>query len=308
MLSRVADRLYWLARYLERAESVARLTASYSQFVLDAPSGSELGWDVLIKIIDAEPAFHKRYKNSTERNVNKFMLDDVVNGGSIRTSLQKARENIRTSRDVLPGELWEMVNELYWYVDDNAKAAAQRQSRFKFLDEVIARNLQINGVLATSLARDDAFRFLKFGQLMERSDMTSRVVDIGAAAIIGKRTTHAAAYPQLWNNLLKSLSATSAYQRAVGPIVEANEVINFVFKDESFPRSLHFCMRSIADTLCVLKKSAPVLAPVQSISQTLSSFDASTIEMHDLHSIIDDIQRGIINTHNAAFNAWFATA
>lgn len=305
MLSRVADRLYWLARYLERSECTARLLAAYSEFVLDAPSGSELGWDVLVRIIEAEPAFNKRYKLSNERNVIKFMLVDEINIGSIYNCSSNARENNRTSRGVLPGELWEIINELYLFVADNVRQSIDRKARFNFLEEFIARNQQINGMVATTLARDDVFRFLKFGQLIERSDMTTRIIDVGTAAISGKQSQPELALPQLWSSILKSLSALGSYQREVGPIVESEDVINFVLRSDVFPRSLSFCMRSVTEVLKPLRKSEDVIAPIQAISEKLEEFSAGDIDMPGLHAFIDDVQAELIATHNAAFEHWF---
>ncbi|MBT8139722.1 MAG: alpha-E domain-containing protein [Gammaproteobacteria bacterium] len=305
MLSRVADRLYWLARYLERSECTARLLAAYSQLILDAPTGLELGWDVLVRIIDAEPAFNKRYKLRSERNVIKFIMADEKNIGSIQNSILNARENNRTSRAVLPGELWEIINELQLFVAGNVSQSIDRKARFAFLDDLTARHQQINGLVASTLARDDVFRFLKFGQLMERCDMTTRVIDVGTAAIRGMPKHRELAIPHLWSTVLKSLSALGAYQREVGPLVESEEVINFVLCSDVFPRSLSFCMLSVTEVLKPLRDSAAVTAPLQATSSELEKFDASKIDMPGLHMFIDEIQAQLIATHNAAFEHWF---
>lgn len=308
MLSRVANRLYWLSRYLERAECTARLLASYSQFVLDAPSGSELGWDVLVRIIEADDVFAKRFKQKSERNVIKFMLIETKNTGSIYNSLTLARENNRTTRGVLPGELWELINELYWFVAENVNDSIDRKARFHFLEEIIARNQQINGLVSTSLARDDVFRFLKFGQLIERCDMTTRIIDVGTAAIRGKQAQEEIAIPQLWTSILKSLSALGSYQREIGPIVTSEEVINFVMRSEAFPRSLHYCMSSMLETLKPLKNSAGTIAPIQSVVDKLDSFIADDTDMPGLHDFIDLIQARLIETDNEAFKTWYSVA
>ena len=107
MLSRVADRLYWMARYLERAEDTARLVSAYNHLVMDIPRGAELGWDVLIRILDADPLFHARPRAANEQNVLRFLIADADNPCSITHSIRAARGNVRTTRDVLPEETWE---------------------------------------------------------------------------------------------------------------------------------------------------------------------------------------------------------
>ena len=218
MLSRVAERLYWMARYLERAEDTARLISAYSHLILDIPRGVEPGWDVLIDTLDAGSAFRERYRKSSERNVVKFLLADKDNPSSIRNSVSLARENVRTTRDVLPAQAWELVNELFLYANEAAEESLARSPRFQFLETVIARNQQINGLILTSVSRDHSLWFIKLGQFMERADMTSRIVDVATAAIGFSSTETVPDVPLLWANLLKSLSATAAYRRQVGPI------------------------------------------------------------------------------------------
>ena len=119
LLSRVADRLYWMARYMERAEDTARVTQAYTHLVMDIPEGTELGWDVLVHILDGQPAFENQYRAYNEQNVLKFLIADEDNFGSIRQSVKAARENVRTTRDQIPTDAWEVINELYRYILEN---------------------------------------------------------------------------------------------------------------------------------------------------------------------------------------------
>jgi len=110
MLSRSAERLYWLARYLERTENTARLISVYMNLLLDLPYGVEAGWRNLLNICGAEAAFFQRYKAPNEHNTTRFLITDTNNPGSLVSSLSYARENIRTSRDLMPDEAWQQVN------------------------------------------------------------------------------------------------------------------------------------------------------------------------------------------------------
>ena len=147
MLSRVAERLYWMARYLERAEDTARLTQSFNHLIMDIPAGSEPGWDILVRILDAEPVFGENHRAFNEQNVLKFLIADEENAGSIHFCIKAARENVRTTRDVLPEEVWEHVNELYLFSMEHAAKSVGRRTRHAFLEQVVTRCQMINGLL-----------------------------------------------------------------------------------------------------------------------------------------------------------------
>ena len=112
MLSRVAENLYWLARYLERAENTARLIRSYNHLIMDIPKGTEPSWMILVDILDAQSEFEVRYQQRNELNVHKFLVTGANATSSIRFAINRARDNLRITRDVLPEEAWEQINEL----------------------------------------------------------------------------------------------------------------------------------------------------------------------------------------------------
>lgn len=305
MLSRVAERLYWMARYLERAEDAARLISAYNHLILDIPKGAEPGWGVLLRTIDAEPEFATRYKLATEKNIIKFLLSDANNPNSIRHAIKAARENVRTTRDVLPSQAWELMNEYYLYVDQTALPAVARRNRFEFLEGVIGRNQQLNGLIQTTVTRDHGIWFMHLGQLIERSDMTSRILDVGTAAITARDELQISALPLLWSNLLSSLSATSAYRRWIGPVVDAPDVINFVLKADRFPRSIIYCINAIEETFGQLKAPPGMFRSLRSIARTVSRFDTDASSLDSLHSFIDEFQVEWADVHEAISETWF---
>lgn len=305
MLSRVASRLYWMARYLERAEDTARLTAAYHHLIMDIPRGSELGWDTLIRILDAEPMFQSRPRQANEQNVLRFLIADMDNPCSIPTAIKSARENVRTTRDVLPEETWELVNELHLYAQEMADKSVGRRNRQAFLEEIVTRCQMINGSLFSTLCRDHAYRFIKLGSLLERSDMTTRIVDVGAGEIMGRDGTFAAMDPLLWGSLLKALSATGAYRRMIGPLVEKGQVVDFVLKEPSLPRSVNFCLRGVREELKPLKHNEDVLRLLDRARRKLARFDAEEASREKVHIFIDDFQVLLSDIHRAISSAWF---
>ena len=137
MLSRVAERTYWAARYLERIENTVRLISVYDKLMYDLPTSVGIGWYNLITINSAEEAFDERYKVQDERNVIKFLLSEENNPVSVVSNLRFARENLRTTRDVIPAQSWVMINELNLFVTENLQQGINRSQRFNFLNGVI---------------------------------------------------------------------------------------------------------------------------------------------------------------------------
>jgi len=219
MLSRVAERLYWMARYLERAEDTARLTKAYTHLIMDIPAESQPGWDILVRILDAQTSFSEHHRACNEQNVLKFLIADEENPGSVHYCIRAARENVRTTRDVLPEEVWEHVNGLYLFSQEHAAKSVGRRNRHQFLDQVITRCQMISGLLMSTLCRDHAYRFIKLGALLERADMTTRIIDVGAGALLGNERLNKAVDPLIWACLLQSLSAMGTYRRTIGPLV-----------------------------------------------------------------------------------------
>ena len=183
MLSRVAERLYWMSRYLERTEDTARVVSAYNHLIMDIPKGAEPGWDIMVQILDAQPHFEQRFRSVNEQNVLKLLVADTKAPCSIPYSIQMVRENVRTTRDVLPEETWELVNELSLFAQESAPNSVGRRNRHDFLAEVISRCQTINGLLLSSLSRDHAHSFTKLGRLLECADMATRMIDVGAGDI-----------------------------------------------------------------------------------------------------------------------------
>lgn len=308
LLSRVASRLYWMARYLERAEDTARLTQAYTHLVMDIPRGADLGWDILVKILDGEPIFEKRYRAYNENNVLSFLIADEDHPGSIHQSVRFARENVRTTRDVLPEEVWEHVNELYLFTRKSAESSVGRRNRHQFLDEVQARCQAINGLIITTMCRDNAYRFISIGNRLERADMTSRIIDAGAGALLDSDRRNVTVDPLLWGSLLQSLSALSTYWRQVGPMPEAIPAVNLLLHEATFPRSLRYCLAGLRKELAQLKNHGPALRHLDRARRRLRRFDDKAASREELHEFIDKLQLDLNKLGTSINDTWFPPA
>ena len=305
LLSRVAERLYWLARYLERTENTARLIKSYNNLIMDIPIGTEPSWMILVDILDERNRYSKIFRNENEQNVHKFLVEKPSVTCGIHYSIAQARENMRTTRDVLPEEAWEYTNGLFLYSSENRTKHSRRQSRLAYLDEIIQRCQMISGLIDSTLPRDNAYHFIKIGCLLERADMTARIIDVGAGDIIDREGINDAIDPILWGSLLEALSAKSAYRKAVSPIVEKNPIVDFLFKAESFPRSIYFCLRKISIEIGDKPNRQSVTKLLRSSMRKLRKFDASTLTTEQLHEFIDKFQIFLIALNKEFYSSWF---
>lgn len=305
MLSRVAQRVYWMARYIERAEDTARLVLAYNHLVLDIPQGSQPGWEILVRILDADPVFDDWFRVRNEQNVLRLLIGEADAPCSIPYAVNAARENVRTTRDVIPDEVWELVNELYLFTSDVAEKSVGRRNRRAYLEELIQRCQVINGVLRSTLCRDHTYRFIKIGQLLERADMTTRIVDVGATDFLDREGAGHGIEHLLWGTLLRSLSALGAYRRLIGPQVEKNDAVDFVFMEQSFPRSVRFCIRGIREELRQLTNNADALRATERSRRKLRRFSAIEMDQASLHKYIDELQVIINGLHGAIDETWF---
>lgn len=307
MLSRVAERIYWAARYLERIENTVRLIGVYDKLMFDLPRSIGLGWYNLITINSADEAFMERYKNQDERNVVKFLLGDDTNYSSVASSLKFARENLRTTRDVIPAECWEMINELHLFVVENLQQGINRSQRYNFLDGVIQSCQQIQGLLMGTMPRDVVWYFMKLGRNIERADMTTRILDAGVRAQMHVWGDEDAINSQqiIWGNVLRSLGADQSYRRTVRASVKSELVAQYIIEDPSFPRTITYCLSAIIDGLEHLPKNDAVLKEVKAIQKAL----IKTVDYSDLgepmKDYLNDMQLDIASIHSRISQNWF---
>ncbi|SEP00004.1 alpha-E domain-containing protein [Aquisalimonas asiatica] len=305
MLSRVAERVYWMGRYLERAESMARLVSAHSNEVMDLPVSMRGGWESLADITGARDAFAGHYKNYDERNVVKFLLADTFNPGSVLTSVRAARENVRTTRELLPTEAWEDMNRLYLYVRDHVQRSLARRHRFEFLHTVVFRCQQISGALAGTMSHDSAYDFVRLGQSLERADMTTRIVDSAVAVLMPREDIPEEYANVLWVHVLKSLSAYQMYRQHVHPRVVSHDVVRFLLQDTPFPRSVDHNITVAEACIQALPRNEATLRRVGRLQRRINEAEPRDMSMDDLHAYIDVLQAGIGEIHEQLTSTWF---
>ena len=202
MLSRVAENIYWMARYIERAENIARLINVNTNLLLDLPKSANVGWLPIIEILGSEQLFNEQYDSTDERNVLRYIISDQKNPGSIVSSLNFARENARTIRDIIPRESWERINNLFMIAKGNAQSGIARKHRYEYLSSVILGAQTITGQLAGTMLHDVGYDFLRMGRNLERTDMTTRIIDVRSGDLLEHEHEALTPYESIqWRNI-----------------------------------------------------------------------------------------------------------
>ena len=312
MLARVAENLYWMARFLERAENTARLINSTTHVLLDLPEGATFGWVNLTEIAGMDDLFTQNYPEANEESIMRFLIEDASNPGSIFSCIQYARENTRTLREVLPAEMWERVNSLYLYVRDNAHiACSSRRERYMVLNEIIQQRHAIVGLFAGAMAHDVAYQLIKLGRNIERADMTTRILDLHSAIIFPDESViQEALMERIWMSTLDSLSSYQSYRRLISMHVRSDAAISFLLQDMRFPRSVAFCLSEIESCFKQMPKSQQLQQLTTQLRHKIAQYVTDKLDAIALHEHLDLLQIELGEIHESLlqnyFHAWQA--
>lgn len=308
MLSRVAEQLYWFARYIERAENTARMINVNTNLLLDLPRTREFGWEPLIKISGDEELFAELYDTPDERDVIKFLASDTRNPSSILSCLFYARENLRTTRDIVPREAWELVNDLSLFIKNDTTNNLSRRRRYSFLKTIIGGSHQITGLLSGTMNHDQGYDFVRIGRNLERADMTTRLVDVRSDDLL---LDHEGLTPYTniqWVSVLKSLTAYQMYRQYMKLRVRGAQVLQFLLQTEEFPRSFAHCLLHVQLCLENLPECDSLLRQVMSLRRNIK--DADVVDLatagEGLHSYIDSLQAQLAGLHDAISARYFS--
>lgn len=306
MLSRVGERIFWLARYLERVENMARLVNVHTALLMDLPQHRDINWFTLVTIFDAKDAYFERHDWVNEYDTMHFLLADTSYGGSLVNSLLSLRENARTSLDVLPEILWEQVNELHLLVKGELSSVGNRRRRQKLLLAITERCLCMWGIIANHMSRNFAYDFLLVGKYLERADMTSRILEMTSMLVVDSRSEASKQYEGiLWATLLRALSAQQMYIQADSSSLKADRVLTFLITDTTFPRSLSFAVNALGNYLKYLPRAEEVLSKQNRILKDLQQYDASQQPATMIQSLMDELQVRLNDLNADIAGNWF---
>jgi uncharacterized alpha-E superfamily protein len=248
MLSRTANHLYWMARYIERAENMARIldvTANMAMVPNAALSEAAL-WQPALEISGNADDFKERFSDYTASNVIHFLAMDPENPSSIYSALYSARENARAVRVAMTSETWENINALWLEFSQFEGKDLALDGLREFCDWVKARSHLFRGVSFGTMLRDDAFQFLRLGTFIERADNTARLLDVKYHLLLPKEEEVGGGVDYYeWSAVLRSVSAFQAYQKVFNDTIQPWRVAELLVLRKDMPRSLHACFTEI---------------------------------------------------------------
>lgn len=308
MLSRVADSVFWLNRYVERAENVARFVDVSQSMSL----GGSPQWAALVFASGDEELFDEHYQECTASNVLQFLLFDERNSNSILSCLIKARENARTIREILSVSLWEAINRFYLRVREAAKSPdAILQNPAAFLERVKRFCHEVIGVTEATMSHGEAWHFARIGRILERADKTSRILDVKYFTLLPDVSRVGSAFDVLqWSALLESTSALHMYRKRFGRIAPKS-VAEFLLLDAHFPRSVRFCVSQAETSLRKITGNlhGSANSPAETLSYNLharlQSAKIDDIVNFGMHEFIDDFQQNLNEIGAAMHHGFF---
>ncbi|MGD2063839.1 MAG: alpha-E domain-containing protein [Nitrospirota bacterium] len=312
MLSRVADSLYWMSRYLERAENVARFIGVNLNLILDLPEEFGEQWAPLVNITGDHDLFARRHDVPSRENVMHFLTFDRENPNSILSSVLRARENARSVREIISSEMWEQANRFYFLVKGAAADPSVIDNPHDFYTAVKMASHLFDGITEATMSHGEAWHFLQVGELLERADKTSRILDVKYFILLPDAKAVGTTIDNIqWAALLKSASALEMYRKHSKQI-SPSKVADFLVLNRDFPRSVHSCLGRAAHSLHAVTGS-PLDAFSNKAEKTLGRLLAELnytqideIIAAGLHEFLDGLQTRLNWIDDAIFETFFA--
>lgn len=262
MLSRVANSLYWMSRYIERAENVARLLDVNLQLMLDFVNLDDQQlkehWLPILRSAGDEETFFRYHSEANSQTVTEFMTFSEHNPNSVLSCLFSARENARQIRDQISLEMFEALNECYLFLKSKNAREVWETGAHDFYEQIKKYSHLFQGLTDSTFLRNEGFEFIQFGKFLERADKTTRILDLKYHILLPSVTEVGGAIDAAqWQAVLRSASALEAYRRFHVADILPQKVAEFLIFSESFPRSILFCLERLDHYLHLLSDTAP---------------------------------------------------
>jgi len=318
LLSRVADAVYWMARYIERAENVARYIGVNLNLQLDLPGDPSQHWQSLIDTSGDGADFLKRYGEpsegaltangapgfATQATVVDFLTFDTENPNSIFSCMRSARENARSVRETISSEMWEQVNDMYLHMASR-KLAPGAEWLPEFFRQLRMSSHLFQGITDATMTHNEAWHFVRLGRKLERADKTSRILDVKYFMLLPSLSDVGTPYDDIhWSAVLKSVSGLEMYRKKYGRL-EPRDIVNFLVMDRDFPRAIHYCITRADASLRAITGTEPGTFhyPSERLMGLLrSDLDFTPVDQilnNGLHGYLDALQQKVNEIDNA---------
>lgn len=312
MLSRVADSIYWMNRYIERAENVARFIDVNLTLMLDMPMGQPEQWEPLVLTTGDRDLFASHYGKATAEDVMSFLSFDSRNPNSILSCVFAARENARSIREIISSEMWEHINAFY-HATREAEQNFVLSKPHEFFSEVKNASHLFAGIMAATMTHNEGWHFGQIGRYLERADKTSRILDVKYYILLPTVGHIGSTLDEVhWMALLKSASAYEMYRKRGRHRITPDGVVEFMVLERDFPRSVQFCLINAEQSLHAITgtPSGTWSNPVdRMLGRLRSELDYTTVDevIHEgLHEFLDGLQTELNQIDGQIFETFFA--
>ncbi len=312
MLSRVAESIYWLSRYVERAENVARFIDVNLHLGLDSGAGGYQQWQPLVDTTGDHDAFERRYPEASQTNVIQFLTFDATNPNSILACLRSARENARGMREIISSDMWLQLNKFYLMVQSAADDPRSFRAPYDFFHEVKTASQSFTGITDATMTHGEAWHFGRLGRMLERADKTSRILDVKYFILLPSVDQVGTPIDDIqWAALLRSASAFEMYRKEHGRI-SPRGVVDFLLLNPQFPRAIRFCLRVARDSFHAISGTPSGTfrhSPEKLLGQLCSDLAYATVD--DIigrgpHEYLDELQKKMNQVGTGIFDTFFA--
>ena len=297
MLSRVADTLYWMSRYVERAEDVTRILTVNFHSLLDAKvQETEDAWRPIISITGDEPFFTNYFDEYNARTVSEFLLWHPENPNAVTTCIRLARENARSVREQISSEMWEHLNRLYFLVRDLKREISAR-GPYDFFDQIRQGSQAFQGITNETMAHGEAYEFIQLGKHLERADKTVRIIDVKYAAV-----NSLSEGPDVSLQLIAMLRSCSAFEafRKQASQLNSTRVAEFLLFSQEFPRAVSYCLQRALRSVNAIFGDVPSQRHLRSPQRALGRIcsELGYLEINDvldqnMHPYLDRLLTGL---------------
>jgi uncharacterized alpha-E superfamily protein len=295
LLSRVADAVFWMGRYIERAENVARFIDVNQNLMLDGPRGAGDQWQPIVDTTGDRAAFAERYGAATQQNVIRFLAFDNLNPNSICSCLLAARENARSVRETISSEMWQQINSLHLLVTAQSKKRSL-ESLPDFCHSIRMGCHLFQGITHVTMSHNEPWHFIRLATSLERADKTTRILDVKYFILLPSVTDVGTPYDEIqWAAVLKSVSGLEMYRKRYGRIAP-ERIVEFLLLDGEFPRAVRYCVGVADASLHAITGTRPgafSCASEQMLGRLRSEFDYAQVEpilQAGLHEFFDGLQ------------------
>jgi uncharacterized alpha-E superfamily protein len=305
MLGKTANGLFWMYRYLERAENTARLVETGQRIALTRLGSTEDEWRSVLQTAAACDGYDVQYEAVSKDAAIDWMLRNRDNPGSVMSSLAAARQNARVVRTALTHEVWEATNGAYMTVKEQLARKVSERDLPEVLGTIRQRTALVRGATHGTMLRNEIYDFARIGTFLERADNTARILDVKYYVLLPSLMAVGSEMDNVqWETILRSVSARGGFRMAYGSTGDPRDIARFLILDKRMPRSLAFCAHKMRDNMGYLAadhgKRPPSYALADHIERNYLSFDIDAVFDFGLHefiqkmlSLLDELARQI---------------